>query len=221
MREIKQLIAGYERFRRRYFEQQPELYERLFKQGQSPAFMVIACCDSRADPAQVLNTTPGDIFVIRSVANLVPPADAGVDPGATVAAMQFAVQHLKVKHIIVMGHSHCGGIKSLMEGAHPGQDYDFIDPWMRLAAGARERILEQYADRPLAEQCGLCERASIIHSLANLETFDWLKARMEAGLLQTHGWYFDIASGRLWARQGDEFIPVNELAVNRHGPASA
>ena len=105
-----------------------------------------------------------------------------------------------------------------MEGAHPGQAYDFIDPWMRLAASARARILAEYADRPFAEQCGLCERASILNSLANLETFAWIKARMEAGLLQTHGWYFDIASGRLLARQGDEsdeFVPVSELAINR------
>ena len=216
MQEIKRLIAGYERFQGRYFEEQPALYVRLSKQGQSPDFLVIACCDSRADPAQVLNTAPGDIFVVRSVANLVPPAGAGADPDATVAAMEFAVRHLKVKHIIVLGHSHCGGIKSLMEGAHPGQAYDFIDPWMRLAASARARILAEYADRPFAEQCGLCERASILNSLANLETFAWIKARMESGLLQTHGWYFDIASGRLLAHQGDEsdeFVPVSELAT--------
>ena len=216
MREIKRLIAGYERFHGRYFEEQPELYARLCKQGQSPDFLIIACCDSRADPAQVLNTAPGDIFVIRSVANLVPPAGAGADPDATVAAMEFAVRHLKVKHIIVLGHSHCGGIKSLMEGAHAGQGYDFIDPWMRHATSVRARILDAYAERPFAEQCGLCERASILNSLANLETFAWIKARMEAGLLQIHGWYFDIASGRLSARQGDggdEFVPVSALAI--------
>ena len=214
MQEIKKLISGYQRFHRHYFEQQPGLYERLFRQGQSPEFLVIACCDSRVDPAQVLNTAPGDIFVVRNVANLVPPAAAATDPAATVAAMQFAVLHLKVKHIIVLGHSHCGGIKSLMEGAHPDQDYDFIGPWMGLAATVREQVLDKYADRSLAEQCGFCEQASIINSLANLETFAWIKARIEAGLLYIHGWYFDIASGRLSARQGDDFIPVNELPID-------
>ena len=141
MEEIKKLINGYQRFHKQYFVEQPELYDSLFKKGQSPKFLVISCCDSRVHPAQVMDAAPGDMFVIRNVANLVPVYEADGKPDDTGAALEFAVKHLGVRHIIVLGHSQCGGIKSLMEGEHRDNDHGFIDPWMKTAQAARESVL--------------------------------------------------------------------------------
>lgn len=211
MNEVKKLIDGYQRFHQKFFIEQPELYNNLFEEGQSPKFLVISCCDSRVHPAQVMDTQPGDIFVIRNVANLVPTNEVDGKSHGTSAAMEFAIKHLEVKHIVIMGHSQCGGIKSLMEGDHLDNDYGFIDPWMKIAKPAREKVLEEYSDKPFSEQCTICEKASIEISLGNLLTFPWIKERIDENKLFIHGWYFDIDSGILLGKQGDQFIPVSEL----------
>ncbi len=215
MQEIKKLINGYQRFYKKYFQEQPEIYSSLFQQGQSPKFLVISCCDSRVHPAQVMDTVPGDIFVIRNVANLVPVNEPDDKSHGTSAAMEFAVKHLKVKHIIIFGHSECGGIKSLMEGDHIGHDYAFIDPWMEIAKSARDKIIQEHGDKDFSEQCALCEKASIEVSMKNLMTFPWIKERFDAGELFLHAWHFDIDSGSLSGKQGDRFVPVNEIEINR------
>lgn len=214
MQEVKNLIEGYQRFHKKYFQEQPEIYNSLFEQGQSPKFLVISCCDSRVHPAQVMDTVPGDIFVIRNVANLVPVNEVDGKSHGTSAAMEFAIKHLEVKHIIVFGHSQCGGIKSLMEGDHFDHDYGFIDPWMNIARSAREHVIHDYPEEDFASQCARCEKASIQISLNNLMTFPWIKERVLAGKLFIHGWYFDIDSGRLFGKQGDQFLPVHELVID-------
>ncbi len=211
MQEVKKLIDGYHRFYEKYFVEQPEVYDSLFEQGQSPKFLVISCCDSRVHPAQVMDTVPGDIFVVRNVANLVPVNEPDDKSHGTSAAMEFAVKHLEVKHIIVFGHSQCGGIKSLMEGDHLGHKYAFIDPWMEIAKSARNKVIEEHGDKEFDEQCTLCEKASIEISLKNLMTFPWIKDRYDAGKLYIHGWYFDIDKGSLLAKEGDQFVPVKNL----------
>lgn len=214
MHEVKKLIDGYQRFHQKYFQEQPEIYNSLFEQGQSPKFLVISCCDSRVHPAQVMDTVPGDIFVIRNVANLVPVNEVDGKSHGTSAAMEFAVKHLEVKHIIVFGHSQCGGIKSLMEGDHLDHDYGFIDPWMKIAKTARDQVVADHADEDFGIQCIRCEQASIKVSLENLKTFPWIKERLDAGKLYIHGWYFDIDSGSLLGKEGDQFVPVNTLSIN-------
>lgn len=214
MHDIKKLIDGYQRFHTKYFQQQPEIYNSLFEQGQSPSFLVISCCDSRVHPAQVMDTVPGDIFVIRNVANLVPVNEVDGKSHGTSAAMEFAVKHLEVKHIIVFGHSQCGGIKSLMEGDHLEHDYGFIDPWMKIAKPARDQVMQNYAEEDFDAQCVHCEKASIQISLDNLMTFPWIKERFDAKTLFIHGWYFDIDTGSLLGKQGEQFLPVEELAIS-------
>jgi carbonic anhydrase len=211
VQEVKKLIDGYQRFYKKYFQEQPEIYSSLFEQGQSPKFLVISCCDSRVHPTQVMDTMPGDIFVIRNVANLVPVNKVDGKSHGTSAAMEFAIKHLDVKHIIVFGHSQCGGIKSLMEGDHLDHEYGFIDPWMKIAKSAREAVVNGYADEDFDAQCIRCEKASIQMSLNNLKTFPWIKERYDAGKLFIHGWYFDIESGSLFGNQGDQFVPVKDL----------
>ena len=212
MREVKKLIDGYQRFHKKYFQEQPEIYNTLFEQGQSPKFLVISCCDSRVHPTQVMDTMPGDIFVIRNVANLVPVNEVDGKPHGTSAAIEFAIKHLDVKHIIVFGHSQCGGIRSLMEGDHLDHEHGFIDPWMEIAKSAKEAVVNDYADEDFDAQCIMCEKASIQVSLKNLKTFPWVKERYDAGNLFIHGWYFDIESGNLYCNKGEQFVPVKDLA---------
>ena len=210
MSDLNKLKEGFRKFRTYYFEENPDLYKQLTEKGQSPFALVVACCDSRVHPAQVMGTDPGDIFVVRNVANLVPPyIDDGKTHG-TSAAIEFAVKHLLVPHIIVLGHSQCGGIRALMEGEHKGKSHKFIDPWMAVMAAARERVINQYANESLDDQCSLCERFSINISINNLLTFPFVLEAVEAGRLNLHGWHFDIENGILSELQSDEnrFVPV-------------
>ena len=208
---MKVLIDGYKRFYKKSFEKKQEFYGNLSKEGQSPKFLVISCCDARVHPAQIMDTNPGDIFVIRNVANLVPVNEPDGKSHGTSAAMEFAVKHLNVKHIIVLGHSQCGGIKTLMEGEHFSSKYSFVDPWMGIAKNARLSVLEKHKDKSFEEQCSYCEKISIEISLNNLMTFPWIKEKYESGELNIHGWYFNIKTGALLGHRGKEFIPVGEL----------
>ena len=150
-----------------------------------------------------MDTKPGDIFVIRNVANLVPVNKPDGKSHGTSAAMEFAVKHLKIRHIIVLGHSQCGGIRALMEGDHPGDGYGFVDPWMGIAKNAREKVLKEHKDKSFDEQCSYCEKASIEISLNNLLTFPWIKEKRDSDKLTLHGWYFDIKTGSLlWEHDG-------------------
>ena len=157
-----------------------------------------------------MGADPGDIFVVRNVANLVPPyVDDGKTHG-TSAAIEFAVKHLHVPHIIIMGHSQCGGVRALMEGKHKGKSHKFIDPWMAIMAAARERVCNQYAEAELDEQCSLCERLSISISINNLLTFPFVLRAVEEGILRLHGWYFDFENGVLSELHNEDnrFVPI-------------
>lgn len=211
MSNLEKLKKGFQEFRKYYFEDNPELYRQLTEEGQSPTAIVIACCDSRVHPAHVMDTDPGDIFVVRNVANLVPSyVDDGKTHG-TSAAIEFAVKHLKVPHVIIMGHSHCGGIRALMEGDHQGKSHNFIDPWMAIMATARQRIEYEHEDKTLDQRCHLCEQAAIKVSLENLFTFPFVARAVDAGKLKIHGWYFDIAEGNLMEldQKTGEFRSIN------------
>ena len=210
MKELKKLISGFNKFRQQYYLEEPELIKTLVKKGQSPKIMVIACCDSRVSPALVLNAEPGDLFVVRNVSNIVPPCEDDGKSHGTSAAMEFAVKHLGVRHIIILGHSQCGGIRSLMEGEHHSSRYEFIDPWMSTLTEARDKVLTEFADKSFDEQCYQCELAGIVSSLNNLHGFPWLKQKIDEGSLFIHGWYFNIGNGELLMQDeaSGQFIPV-------------
>lgn len=196
--DISRLINGFGRFRARQYEQDPSAFEQLASQGQSPKVMMIACCDSRVDPAIITDSAPGEIFVIRNVANLVPPCEFDGHYHGTSAALEFGVCSLEVEHIIVFGHAKCGGIRTLMEGVKGGQGPgEFVSPWMAIAAEARQQTLEMCAGESIDTQSRACEQAAILISLKNLMTFPWIQQRVEQGVLQLHGWYFDIEQGEL------------------------
>jgi carbonic anhydrase len=192
------LLQGYKHFKGGGFAEQRERYRVLSEQGQTPETMVIACCDSRAAPEIIFNTSPGEIFVVRNVANLVPPYRPDGEYHATSAALEFAVQSLKVKHIIVMGHGRCGGIKAALDPAmEPLSPGDFIGRWMELLTPAAEAVNANDWMTNSERQTAL-ERISIRHSVANLRTFPCVSILEGKGRLTLHGAWFDIASGELW-----------------------
>lgn len=195
MKEIDKFIAGFAQFRRNHFDENRELFDRL-KQAQNPRALVVGCSDSRVDPALLLGIDPGDIFVVRNVANLVPPCEENSGHHGTSAALEFAVCNLEVSHIIVIGHSRCGGIAALMKGGG-GRGENFIAKWMQIAEPARQRVLNELPHKPVELQTRACEQAAVLLSLENLLTFPWISEKVEHGKLHLHGWYFDMAAGEL------------------------
>jgi len=198
MTDIKKFITGFKRFQESYFGPDQELFGQL-KQGQRPSAVVIACSDSRVDPAILTDCKLGDLFVVRNVANLVPPYETGDGLHGVSTALEFGVCVLEVQHIIVLGHRQCGGIHALMHGIPKGAKGEFIVDWVNIAARARERVLTELPDASPQEQWFACEEASILVSLENLLTFPWIKERIQQGALMLHGWYFDIETGGLMA----------------------
>jgi carbonic anhydrase len=211
MKDIARFIAGFERFQDKYFGHDRELFDQL-RHVQRPRTMVIACCDSRVDPATLTGAEPGEIFVVRNVANLVPPYESGGNFASVPAALEFAVLSLEVEHIIVLGHAQCGGIHALMGDAEPGGE--FIGQWVSIAQRARERVLAELPSKPPALQERACEQAAILVSLENLMTYPWIAQRVEGGSLHLHGWYFDIGQGELlgYSPPDATFEPLSPLS---------
>ena len=192
------LLDGYRSFKAGRYARERDRYRALAEYGQRPEVMVIACCDSRSAPETIFSAVPGDLFVVRNVANLVPPRESDSCCHGTSAALEFAVQGLKVRHIVVLGHGRCGGIRAALHpSAPPLSPDDFIGKWVKLLAPATE---EAAAGGPLtdAERQTALERASIRSSIANLRTFPYVSVLESRGQLGLHGAWFDIAEGELW-----------------------
>jgi len=196
MPEFAALVDGYRRFRASSYKAQKERYDALSSDGQAPPVMIISCCDSRVDPATVFDTIPGQVFALRNVANLVPPYETGGGLHGASAAIEFGVVGLGVRHIVVLGHGQCGGIKAALQGGDlgtPGRS--FIDDWMGIVAEARDHLVShahEHDDLQLA-----LEHEAIKVSLANLRSFPFIAAREKEGVLKLHGAWFAIASGLL------------------------
>ncbi|WP_137181025.1 carbonic anhydrase [Roseomonas sp. AR75] len=187
------LLDGYRRFRNETWPQQRARFERLAAQGQTPHTMIIACSDSRVDPQMIFSAGPGELFVVRNVANLVPPYMPDAAFHGTSAAVEFAVRVLRVGRLVVMGHALCGGIGALLRGTPP-EATDFVAGWIGIAAGARTAALR--CDTPDAQQ-EAGEHEAVRISLANLMTFPWVAEAVQAGGLRLHGAHFGVATGRL------------------------
>ncbi|MGA1801854.1 carbonic anhydrase [Rhizobium sp. HT1-10] len=197
------LIDGYNNFMSGRYVDERERYRSLAEQGQSPSTMVIACSDSRAAPETIFDAGPGEMFVIRNVANMVPPYEPDGHFHATSAALEFAVQALKIENIIVMGHGRCGGIRAALDpSAEPLSPGDFIGRWMSLVAPAAEQI-QSNDIMTMAERQTALERVSIRNSIANLRTFPDITALEEEGKLHLHGAWFDISTGELWVMDSE------------------
>jgi carbonic anhydrase len=214
MRLPDRLSEGYRAFIETRLPLERSRFERLAAAGQRPDVMLIGCCDSRVAPEVIFDSHPGEIFVVRNVANLVPPYNpSGLTHGVS-AALEFAVQILKVGHIVVMGHSHCGGIRAFVEHRDRPNKGDFIDNWMSLIAPAADGIGARGAVGD-ADYLGRLERASVVATLGNLLTFPDIRGRVDAGDLKLLGAYFDIGNGDLaiYDAPTGKFEPAAELSL--------
>jgi len=190
---ISTLKQGFRQFKESVFSQNHDYFMPLAAH-QSPKVMVIACCDSRCDPDTLMGAAPGEIFTVRSIANLIPPYSKkdGALAG-TSAALEYAVTALKVEHVVVMGHQFCGGIKALMsrsKGQPPNNE--FVDDWMCISVDAAERVKGVFGHLPFDDQCRCCERESVNNSLKNLMTYPFVKKAVEGGQLGIHGWLYNM-----------------------------
>lgn len=204
----QRLTDGYRSFLDERFPSEKGRFEALAEKGQSPEVMVIGCCDSRVSPEVIFDASPGELFVVRNVANLVPPYETGGDYHGTSAALEFAVQALRVKHIVVLGHARCGGVRAFADDTAPLSPGDFIGRWMNLIKPAGERLGPHHGN--LEEYLPRLELAAIENSLKNLMTFPCVRILVERGKLELHGAYFGVATGVLLVRdaQTGEFKPV-------------
>jgi carbonic anhydrase len=206
----ERLTNGYQAFLSGRFHSERSRFRRLAELGQSPEIMVIGCCDSRVAPELIFDAGPGEMFVLRNVAALVPPYEPDSHYHGTSSAIEFAVNGLNVRHIVVMGHASCGGIRSYYDDAEPLAKGDFIGKWMSQINDTAQRLKLPREDA----QADLrrLELSVVEHSLKNLMTFPYIRQRVEQGQLQLHGAYFGVATGLLFVRDpaSGEFVPVGE-----------
>lgn len=207
---IDKLMRGYRRFRDDKYERKRLLIEDLVLRGQHPEVAVVACSDSRVDPAILFQADPGDLFMVRNVANLVPPMEEEGTYHGTSAALEFAVLGLSVKHIVVLGHAHCGGIKMMMEPQPYDSAFKFVPAWVSMLNAAHRRVRATMSNASEAARTRACEQNAVLVSLENLTTFPWVRDRIDAGELQLHGWYVDIAEPELcvYDWEASKFVAV-------------
>jgi carbonic anhydrase len=204
---MERLIEGFKRFRANYFEANRARFERLAGRPQHPRYAIVTCCDSRIDTTRVFDAIPGEVFLIRNIANLVPPYEPDQHHHSTSAAIEYAVRILKVGQFVVMGHAGCGGIRALLDP--PAEPTEFVTLWLEMAAPARDWARTK-TDVSGEEQQRCCELQALKLSLNNLLAFPWLKARIEDGSLQVDALYLDLERGELllYDRRNDSFSEV-------------
>lgn len=207
---FKKIVQGYWAFRDKYAHGDASVMQYLAGHGQKPKVMVVACCDARVDPALLLQCEPGDLFVARNVANIVHQYEKDSSHHGTSAALEFAVRVLKVEHLILLGHSQCGGIQSLVQSNTEHQD-DFITSWMSVVktADVHTYHADDYAKLALQQ------------SRENCMTFPWIKEEVDQGLLALHIWFFDIKTGQIFAHSATDgkYHPLDETFLENDGEA--
>ena len=220
---VKTLLDGFENFRKEYFSENSVFFQKLVRKGQSPKIMVVCCSDSRVDPAILFGLKPGDLFVVRNVANLIPPYRSDDQFHGVSAALEFGVKDLAVSDIVVLGHAFCGGISALCKrvinenkNEHNKEkkdgDRDFINKWVDIAKPALTEI--NFDDWPGSSQHE-AEKQAILNSVMNLKTFPWIKTAIKSKKLRVHGWWFDMKNGALWGNEesSNKFVKLVPGAV--------
>ncbi|XWS34799.1 hypothetical protein CRYUN_Cryun21dG0068400 [Craigia yunnanensis] len=196
---IKRIETGFLHFKKEKYEKNPDLYGALAK-GQSPKFLVFACSDSRVCPSHILDFQPGEAFMVRNIANMIPPCDKTKYSGVG-AAIEYAVLHLKVENIVVIGHSCCGGIKGLMSIPDDGTTAsDFIEQWVSICAPAKNKVKSENNELSFSEQCTNCEKEAVNVSLGNLLTYPFVREAVVKKTLVLKGAHYDFVNGKfdLW-----------------------
>jgi len=205
------LLDGYRTFRTQRLPTEQSRYRELSVRGQSPEVMVIGCCDSRVSPEVIFDAGPGELFVVRNVANLVPVYQPDQGAHGVSAALEFAVNALHVKHVVVLGHAQCGGIRAFINKSEPLSPGDFIGRWMAMFIKPGE-VVEQRAHETMQDFAVRIEKAAVFRSLENLMTFPFVRTKVDRGELQLHGAYFGVAEGSLFVldKVAKEFLGVRE-----------
>ena len=206
------LIDGYRTFTSQRLPTEQSRYRELSERGQSPAVMVIGCCDSRVSPEVIFDAGPGELFVVRNVANLVPVYQPDGGAHGVSAALEYAVNVLRIQHIVVLGHAQCGGIRAFIDNIEPLSPGDFIGRWMAMFIKPGE-VVQQRERETMQEFTVRIEKAAIFRSLENLMTFPFVRTRVERGEMDLHGAYFGVAEGSLFVldQEAKEFQGVGEL----------
>jgi len=214
----QRLIDGYTAFLSERLPREQSRYRELAEAGQRPEIMVIGCCDSRVSPEVIFDARPGELFVVRNVANIVPPYAPDGQAHGVSAALEFGVGALRVRHIVVLGHAQCGGVKAFAEDAEPLSPGDFIGKWMKLMQPAADKTPR--GSLTPAQYLTRLEQANIANSIDNLTTFPRLRKLVERGEVAVHGAYFGVATGGLLVRDptSGEFLAV---AAEQHARALA
>ena len=199
---LERLLKGFADFRLGYYQDHRDLFDKLAAEGQSPKILIVACADARVDPGILTQTKPGDIFTVRNVAAMVPPAQVPPDRRhhGTSAAIEFAVRGLGVEHVVVLGHALCGGIGALVDGRDSiYADYDYLSTWTSIAQEVRDNAVRALKDRPREQVARAVEQAVVLNSVSNLMSFRWVAERVKAGSLCLHAWWFNMQEGQLYA----------------------
>ncbi|AWM04378.1 carbonic anhydrase [Bradyrhizobium amphicarpaeae] len=193
----KHLLEGYQAFATQRLPTEQSRYRELSVKGQFPEVMVIGCCDSRVSPEVIFDVGPGELFVVRNIANLVPVYQPDGNAHGVSAALEYAVTVLKVKHIVILGHAQCGGIRAFVDKIEPLTPGDFIGKWMQMFIKPGE-VVEQRDHESMAQFVERIEKAAVFRSLENLMTFPFVRKAVDSGQMQTHGAYFGVAEGSLF-----------------------
>ncbi len=205
---LKKIMQGYQAFRQKYAHGDKSVMESLHIYGQQPKIMVVACCDSRVDPALILQCDPGDLFVVRNVANIVPPYEKDAAHHGTSAALEFGICYLQVKHLILLGHSQCGGIKALLNSTEIKKPSDdFITNWVTIIKHAEDGV----------HDLETCAKHALNESYKNCLTFPWIKDKNATQELSIHLWYFDIQDGVIYNYQAadDAYVPLDTRSLSQ------
>ncbi|RDX91050.1 Beta carbonic anhydrase 2, chloroplastic [Mucuna pruriens] len=214
---VQRIIDGFTYFKINNFDKNPDLYCQL-ADGQSPQYLVFACSDSRVSPSVILNFQPGEAFVTRNIANMVPPFNQLRYSGVG-SVIEYAIQALKVPNILVIGHSRCGGIKRLM--SHPEDNstpYDFIDDWVKIGLPAKLAVLKEYEGYDFEEQCKFCEKESVNNSLVNLRSYPYVETGIKNKSITLLGGYYDFVKGefKVWKHESRITEPITIPLCHHH-----
>lgn len=215
MEAIDSLIEGYRAFRNGTYRQNEERYRTLGENTQHPKALIVACCDSRADPAMIFSADPGSLFVIRNVANIIPPYQPDEHYHGTSAALEFGICNLGISDLVVMGHARCGGIAALYENDHGHPpDGDFISGWISLIHEVADDVKKTHAHADREAMLRAMEQRSVLKSIEMLRTFPFVREREADGRLHLHGWYYGIGTGLLsiYDPATDRFSEVSDKA---------
>jgi len=214
---FERLLKGFAEFRLGYYREHPELFEKLATEGQSPEVLVIGCSDARVDPGILAQARPGDIFTVRNISAMVPPAQPDERQHGTSSAIEYAVRGVEVGHVVVLGHALCGGIAALVDGERSSAyaSYDYLSTWTAIAQDVRDLAVRELSGKPREQIARAVEQAVVLNSVANLMSFPWLAERVVAGKLRLHAWWFNLVEGQLYAFNPEtaRFEPVEGVDV--------